>query len=885
MSGGFARSGRTALHWALLAGTALFSLPVAAEETRWTDSGADWATPENWDNGVPGSGDTAIFRLGASEAFLASYVAIDAAEAVGLLQFDAGAGYYWISIGSGGALELGGIANDSPVEQVIMNSGLLTMTGGTISGIVTLDGPGDITFTGEASAGSALIKRTGGTLTFSDQSSGGTAEIEVAAGTVIFEDQSDAGAAVITLSEAGSSVSFEDDASAGSAEITSSWGMILFSGDADAGTATLKNDASRFGARTITFSDTSSAGEATIYSGTSGNGSSSVNFTEDSSAGTARLIAEAGGRITFSDNADGADAAFVLQGGTIGIDMSWDDGDFTAGSIEGTGTIEIRDKGFLVGSNNQSTSFAGVISGTSGSFGKTGTGTLTLTGSSHSYSGLTTVMQGGLVVEGSLLNSAGIVVFADGWLGGSGVLPTVGINGGTLAPGSSIGELEISGDLEFSTGSTYEVEVDAAGNADRTVVSGTAALDGTVRVLAEDGSYAASTDYTIVSAGTIVGSFAAVTSDLAFLTPTLSTVGSDVILTLTRNSVALPGVADTPNQAATAEAVEALGSGQAVFDAVTGLSADGARAGYDALSGEVHASLAGLLISDDTVRRALQQRAMGEADGTGAFFLSEGAHGAAASDGNAAAAGRFDGEVIAGADAGRENGRLGVLVHAGAGATTIPDRDSTATDASYGAGVFGGLGGDGLRLGFGASYSLYDIETEREVAVGSIADVLRARYGASRMQGFAELGYRLGLGTGSVTPFLNLAQVRLASGSFVESGGEAALSGEASMVDATFATLGMRAEGQFDLDGRPVALRGMAGWRRSIMETPQAELAFAGSPDFIIAGPAMAGDALVLEGGLDMTLSDGVALGLGYDGQLSATAQNHALKASLLGQF
>ena len=52
-----------------------------------------------------------------------------------------------------------------------------------------------------------------------------------------------------------------------------------------------------------------------------------------------------------------------------------------------------------------------------------------------------------------------------------------------------------------AAGSTYQVEVNAAGQGDRINVTGTAAIQGgTVQVLAQPGSYANSTTYTILRA-------------------------------------------------------------------------------------------------------------------------------------------------------------------------------------------------------------------------------------------------------------------------------------------------------------------------------------------------------------------------------------------------
>ncbi len=70
-----------------------------------------------------------------------------------------------------------------------------------------------------------------------------------------------------------------------------------------------------------------------------------------------------------------------------------------------------------------------------------------------------------------------------------------------LAPGNSIGTLTVNGNVTFAAGSTYRVEVDAAGANDRINATGTATINGgTVDVQASAGTYQASTQYTLLNA-------------------------------------------------------------------------------------------------------------------------------------------------------------------------------------------------------------------------------------------------------------------------------------------------------------------------------------------------------------------------------------------------
>ena len=101
------------------------------------------------------------------------------------------------------------------------------------------------------------------------------------------------------------------------------------------------------------------------------------------------------------------------------------------------------------------------------------------------------------------------------------------------------------------------------GNPDRINVTGapgTAAIQGgTVQVIAAPGSYGASTTYTILNAtGGRTGTYAGVTSNFAFLTPSLSYDANNVFLTLAVASNAFSSFGGiTPNQKAVGWALDA----------------------------------------------------------------------------------------------------------------------------------------------------------------------------------------------------------------------------------------------------------------------------------------------------------------------------------------
>ena len=112
------------------------------------------------------------------------------------------------------------------------------------------------------------------------------------------------------------------------------------------------------------------------------------------------------------------------------------------------------------------------------------------------------------------------------------------MSGGGLAPGFATGILNATGNVAFTPASNFLVTAMPT-QASKLVVGGTATLTGgTVRVSAQRGTFAPSTQYTILTAaGGLSGTFdgqPAINS--IFLTPSLSYDRNNVFLTLACNN-------------------------------------------------------------------------------------------------------------------------------------------------------------------------------------------------------------------------------------------------------------------------------------------------------------------------------------------------------------
>ena len=296
--------------------------------------------------------------------------------------------------------------------------------------------------------------------------------------------------------------------------------------------------------------------------------------------------------------------------------------------------------------------------------------------------------------------------------GGDSAIATL-INTGTISmKGGGAGQTLTATTANFGAGSFFDIDLTGAGITDKLVATTSATLDGTVRVsglATSAGSF--TTPYVIVSSPIITGVFAGVTTDLVFLNAGLNYDDpSAVALTLVRNSAALTDLADTPNQRAVAVAVQSLGVGNPIYDAMMWATNDGPAPQFDALSGEIYASGKGVFMQNagvvaDAAAKRIDQAfdavdiggapavsayadapalPAGPARNNGLWGQMYGSFANLAATGNTAALDSTTGGLVAGVDNLLGGWRLGVMVQAGATDVTVPARNSSLDSIDYG---------------------------------------------------------------------------------------------------------------------------------------------------------------------------------------------------------
>lgn len=522
---------------------------------------------------------------------------------------------------------------------------------------------------------------------------------------------------------------------------------------------------------------------------------------------------------------------------------------------------------------------------------KTGAGTLTVAQAANGFANVA-ITEGRLRLADATLTANTSLAQGTRLIGNGRIVGNLAV-GGTLAPGNSIGTINVTGNVSFGAGSVYEVETNAAGQSDQLVATGTATLTGgTVAVLAEPGAYGKVTSYSILSAGSVTGQFSAVTSDTSVLVPYLTYGTTGVTLTLARSDLSFGAIATTPTQAAIAASVQALGRGNALYDAVIlRPTAQAGRDAFDALSGEIHTSLGTALIDESRlVRETLLGRARSGGEGYGIWGTAFGSRAESQRSRGAAEVDSDRRGIMAGVEASTAGGlRLGIGAGYSDSDVDVDARASHADVKTRLVGAFAGWTGGRLSARLGGAYAWHDVDTQRTIGIGSFAAAPAAGYDAETGQIAGELGYALGTDAVGFEPFASLAHVRTRVDGFGEAGGSAAaLTVARETRNATFASFGVRMTGAAPISAGATFLPRLSaaytrGWG-DLGGSMSARLGAAGAT-FDVAGARLGRSGVALDGGFDVAVGSSAKFGLSYGATLSHGWADQAGKLSLSFAF
>ena len=640
--------------------------------------------------------------------------------------------------------------------------------------------------------------------------------------------------------------------------------------------------------------------------------------------GAGSLVKEGSGTLTLSGVNDYQGGTRIHAGAVVATAAS-----LGSGAVTNLAQLELQ--------QTQDGELASALYGT-GQVYKTGAGALTLSGDSSSFAGNTTVRSGGLLLAATGQLGGRVTVGTGSVLGGIGAVGSVGQSttvqaGGTLAPGwagAADGTLHVRGHLVMQPGAQLRVTADPATNrSTRVVVDGQAQLAGGVVQVGPQSTLEVGQTYTLLTASSVQGRFDSVTSNYAYLIPSLSYDAQNVELELQRKPTPTPAPAPTPapiafadlanttNQAAVANGVESLPSTHALYRFVERLPNGAPPAVFDSLSGDGHAQLAGSLQQLATRAPSIGMHYMRLNLSAGwwpgaALAQSHGLLPASAwpvskalpawaqivghwhrrdGDNNAAPIRQHTYGLSAGLD--REVGAAGWRVGGALGVSQAQSKvTARAMDAdiqSYSASIYTGKSfahrNAHMHVMGGMAYTWHSINTQRHVT--SLGQTLQGDYHAQSAQVFGELSYAMGPQEATVVePFASLGVGRQHVQGFSERGGFAALDAQSQRSLLASTTLGVRLHRDVRWGHTQGHLRATLGWQRAWGDrTPQSTLSFAGGQSFTVAGTMQSRNTAVLGLEAEVALSRSIALSLGYQGELARGQRDHTGKLQLRWAF
>jgi autotransporter-associated beta strand protein/T5SS/PEP-CTERM-associated repeat protein len=615
----------------------------------------------------------------------------------------------------------------------------------------------------------------------------------------------------------------------------------------------------------------------------------------------------------------------IARGSTLNLGIGG-----LAGAIN---TPAIDNRGQIVANFTDTLTLAAAISGP-GTLSKAGVGTLILTGD-NTYRGSTTVDGGTLSVNGSIVNSA-LTVNAGGTIGGNGIIGNTTINGGTLAPGNSIGTLTVQGNLVMTSAAAYIVEVSPT-NADRTNVTGTATLGGTVQAVFTPGAYI-SRSYTILSAtGGRIGTFGSLsTSGLpAGFTAGLSYTATDTILNLFAHLAVLPNDIGTGglsiNQRNVASALDNFfNNGGALppgFLPIFGLTGSNLGNALSQLSGEAAtggqqvgfqmgnqflgmmldpfvdgrngaAGLGGPAIAFAPEREAvpdevaLAYAAVLKAPAVPAPSFEQrwsawggGYGGSNRTSGDPAVVGSHDLSARTAGFAGgldyrvTPNTVVGIALAGGGTNWSLANGLGGGKSDAFQAGVYGVTRSGPAYLAAAFAFTNHWMSTDRFAFAG---DHLTASFNAQSLGARVESGYRFATMFGGIAPYAAIQAQSFRTPTYSETdvnGGGFALGYNGRTATDTRSELGARFDRLLALNpNAALALRARLAWAHDWVSDPTLAAVFQALPgaSFIVNGAAPAKNSALTSAGAELRLANGVTLIGKFDGEFASRSSTYA---------
>ena len=856
----------------------------ARADTNWTGAvDNDWFNAGNWSTGVPNIGENTNVDTETN----APVIDTTGAEAN---FFHVGYnGIGTLTVSDGGTVSS---ANASFIGRNLTSTGTATVTGTGSSWIsdsyfiIGRYGTGTLTISDGGTVSSA------NTTTIANSStSNGTATVTGTGSSWISDNYFYVGASgtgALTISDGGTVSSANTTYIATISGSVGTLNIGSAEGDAPVAAGVLDTPLVTFGDGTakIVFNHTDGCGDGSACGGVTGS-SPAYDFTADVS-GNGSILAKYGFTIMSGDL-----SAFT---GTTTVD------DTASLSFSGAygGDIAVED--------NSSVEITGAVSGDiSVSSGSTISVLAPVAGNAIIGTGSTLVAND--TISGTVDVNDGGTLKGNGTVGN-----TIVASGAHVAPGNSIDTLNVTGDISFAPGSFYNVEVDASGNNDKVIATGTATITGgSVWVYPYNNmdDVKLDTPYTILTANTGVnGTFDDVTLQNAslFLTVDLSYDATNIYATISKiggNSLADNGI--TYNQRQVGLGLDtAQPSNEALVAVLKSSTTAETQSALDRLSGELYANVKGDLLgreasfselmlehADDFGRTAATAATSANADEARVAYERTQTWATYYGDWSQRDSDTYN-DVTASTQGfafgrqGAVNDNTAVGIAASYGRTTYNQEAPTDNSAKahidhYRIGATAAHKQDNLTLKGSVHYGYHRMGTERRVTIPYYTATQTAETNAHSLSSAAELAYRFQPSINdSIEPYARIAYGYGHSDGFEEKGGDGSLRARQDAFTEGSTKIGARLQQKLAFGDTPANLNINLGWQHKLGSlTPEGRYSIGEGQTFRSQGAAHSRDALTFKAGLDLYLTDALMMDLSYQTDQSKSTATHNVNVGM----
>lgn len=514
----------------------------------------------------------------------------------------------------------------------------------------------------------------------------------------------------------------------------------------------------------------------------------------------------------------------------------------------------------------------------------------------------TEVEAGSLTLNG-LIDTSYIVMYG-GTLSGSGTILTYdGVYNlaALLQPGSQSapGTLTIAGNYAQWRDGALAITI-ADGAASRLDVSGVAQLDG--RLAIGGRGLTPGAQFTILSADSVEGQFAATLDPFAFLDVSPDYQPQQVTISINRNGLDFADATTTPNARAAAKAAALLPVSHPVHSTLLQLADSQTQPAFASLAGEIYASSRAALLNNGRYMRDAVNDRIGQAF-SGSLTRVQGPQ--ASRIGNSeltlwqqgfASEGDYRSRSYGALDSRNAGLAFGADMPMGdwlfglSGSYSQTQLSATGNQFSsdnYALGLYGGRQNGPFALKLGAIASWHDQSVSRQLAFGGLEDQPDSDFNGHSLQAFGEFSYSHPIGDWSMQPFAGLAFTHLAGVNGRENASAAALSYQLGAMQSLISTLGLRSERHIVLsDSMAFDLSGSLAWQHGAGDRAgEADMRLREGSDFSIHGLPLARDALLLETRIGFAIADGAQFGLSFAGHYAERSRDQMFKADLSWKF